>query len=98
MNDNDLRKIDEMFKHHVGIVVESFQHKLDIVVEGHQMLAEKIDRVEARLDQRMDAVERKICGVDANLSNKIENMAAELAAHRRDTEAHPTLYKVKEGN
>jgi hypothetical protein len=50
MNDHNLKKIDEMFRHHVGILTENFQHKLDIVVEGHQMLAEKINHVEVRLD------------------------------------------------
>jgi hypothetical protein len=32
------------------------------------------------------------------LDKKIGAVAADLAAHRRDTEAHPSLYKVKEGN
>jgi len=32
------------------------------------------------------------------LNQKIDAVAIDLAAHRRDTEAHPALYKVKEGN
>ncbi len=59
--------------------------KLDHVVADHQMLSEKLDHVEERLNGRIDCVVRK---VDA--------ISADLAAHRRDTEAHPSLYKVKE--
>ncbi len=44
MNGDDFKKIEEMFKHHVGMMTEDFQHKMDIVVEGHQMLNDKIDR------------------------------------------------------
>jgi hypothetical protein len=31
------------------------------------------------------------------LENKLDAVAADLSAHRQDTEAHPTIYKVKEG-
>ena len=57
MNDHDLKKIDEMFKHHVGIVIKS---------------------------------------VEAKLTKKIDAIAADLKAHRADTEAHTKIYKVKE--
>jgi len=76
------------------------QHKLDLVVEGHQMLSEKIDRVEERLESRIDCVVRKLDTVAAQGSAtaaKLDAIAADLTAHRRDTEAHPSLYKVKEG-
>ena len=62
-----------------------FQHKLDIVVEGQQMVSEKVDRLETRLNE-----------VDANLSRRIDAVAAEIAAHRADTEAHHGVYRVKE--
>ena len=86
MNKNDFEKIDSIIASHVGSFADSIQHKLDMVVEGHQMLSEKIDRVEERLDKRMDCLE-----------HKLDAVAADLTAHRRDTEAHPTIYKVKEG-
>ena len=57
MNDHDFKKIDEMFQHHVGIIIKS---------------------------------------VDAKLSNKLNAIAADLKAHRADTEAHTKIYKVKE--
>jgi chromosome segregation ATPase len=31
------------------------------------------------------------------LDAKLDVVAADITAHRRDTEAHPTIYKVKEG-
>jgi hypothetical protein len=86
MNENDFEKIESMISRHVGAFSDSIQHKLDLVVEGHQMLSEKIDRVEERLDGRIDCVVKKL-----------DAIAVDLHAHRQDTEAHPTLYKVKEG-
>jgi hypothetical protein len=106
MNENDFEKIDGMIGRHVGVFADSIQHKLDIVVEGHQMLSEKIDHVEARLDKRMDCLEHKLVAVAAetsgntaaiqNLTHKVDAVAANLSAHRVDTEAHPPVYRVKE--
>ncbi|MFA6413901.1 MAG: hypothetical protein WCW53_14525 [Syntrophales bacterium] len=86
MNENDFEKIDSMIARHVGSFADAVQHKLDLVVEGHQMLSEKLDRVEERLDKRIDCLE-----------HKLDALAADLSTHRQDTEAHPTIYKVKEG-
>ena len=52
-------------------------------------LNNKIDAVEARLTKRIDEV-------DGNLSRRIDAVAADLAAHRADTEAHHGVYRVKE--
>ncbi|KAF0221106.1 MAG: hypothetical protein FD174_604 [Geobacteraceae bacterium] len=95
MDADDFKKIEEMFKHQVGIMSEDFQHKLDIVVEGHQMLSEKIDRLDGRmdgLDGRMDRLEGRMDRLEA----KVDAVAADLTAHRTDTEAHGTVYRVKE--
>jgi len=99
-------EIKEEFRHQLGIQSEAFQCKLDLVVEGHQLLSEKLDRVEERLDGRIDCVVRKLDTVAAqgnttaakldNVVRKLDVISADLAAHRRDTEAHPSLYKVKE--
>ena len=89
MEDDDFKKIEDIFRHHMGIMSEDFQHKLDIVVEGHQMLGEKIDRVEDRLERvevRLDRVE-----------GKVDALAADLSSHRADTEAHHGVYRVREG-
>ncbi len=33
-NFQNFQKIENLLKHHPGIVTEDFQHKLDLVVEG----------------------------------------------------------------
>ena len=60
------------------------------------MLSEKLDRVESRLEQKIDRVEQRITEVDAKLSKKIDAVAADLAAHRSDTESHGTGYRISE--
>jgi hypothetical protein len=107
MDADEIKKIEEIFKHHIGvmsedfqrkiehqtgIISEDFQHKLDIVVEGHQMLSDKIDRVETNLGGRLDRVESRLDRVE----NKVDAIAADLSAHRKDTEAHGPVYRVKE--
>jgi hypothetical protein len=56
MDADDFKSIEEMFKHHVGIMSEVVHHKLDIIVEGHQMLSDKIDRFETRLCGKIDRI------------------------------------------
>ena len=43
MDEGDFKKIEMMFKHQIGILLEDVQHKPDIVVEGHGMLTEKLE-------------------------------------------------------
>ena len=96
MNEEEFKKIEQViinfkddikqeFRHQLGVQSETFQHKLDMVVEGHQMLSEKLDRVEVKLDKRIDCLEKKI-----------DAIAADLTAHREDTEIHHPIYKVNE--
>ncbi len=82
MDNDTVKRIDELFKHHIGVLSEDFQHKFDLVIEGHKMLNEKVDRLEGRMDR---------------LETKVDGIAADLAAHRADTEAHHGVYRVKEG-
>lgn len=85
MTENEMNTISGMVARKIGVLMEDVQHKFDIVVEGHQMLSEKIDRVEGTLTKKIDEVSRRIDAVAANLS-----------AHRADTEAHHGVYRVKE--
>jgi uncharacterized phage infection (PIP) family protein YhgE len=78
---NKLDDQSKNFHNWIGVQGEGFQHKLDLVVEGFQMLSEKIDRFEIKLDQ---------------VGTGLDGVAANIAAHRMDTEAHPGLYRVKE--
>ena len=103
MEADEFKKIEDMFRHHMGIMSEDFQHKLDIVVEGHQMLGEKIDRVEDRLERvevKLERVEVRLGSVEARLDRvegKVDALAADLSSHRADTEAHHGVYRVREG-
>ena len=92
MDEKDLRAIETLFEKqtaqfqgYLGIVEENFQHKLDLVVEGQQMLAERMDRLGVELKQEIRKVDQRVTSV-----------AAEISAHRKDTEAHHGVYRVKE--
>ncbi len=63
-------------------------------------LNKKIDDVDKKLNKKIDAVDKKISKkidyVDKKLSKEIAGVAADLKAHRQDTEAHHGVYRVKE--
>jgi len=93
-----------MEKDQLGILLEDIRGKFDLVLEGHDVLHKEIRDTREELCEKINLVDfkvgvlnQKIDNVEASLSRKIDAVAADLAAHRRDTEAHPTLYKVKEG-
>jgi predicted nucleic acid-binding Zn-ribbon protein len=106
MTEKDSENVDSKIARHIGTFVESIQHKLDLIVEGQQMLSEKIDRSNTDLAQRIDCVEHKLDAVAAEtrgntdviqrLEIKLDAVAADLSAHRADTEAHRKVYKIKE--
>lgn len=83
-------------------MLEDIRGKFDLVLEGHEALHKRIDIVHQKLDEKIDLntfkLEAKIDGVESRLSQKIDAVAADLSAHRRDTEAHPSVYKIKEGS
>jgi hypothetical protein len=80
------------FRHQIGIQSEHFQHKLDIVVEGHEVLRKEIRDTRHELCEKIELVDFKL----ETLNEKIDAVAADLSAHRADTEAHPPVYRVKE--
>ena len=91
------------FRHQIGIQSEHFQHKLDIVIEGHEVLRKEIRDTREELcekikfvDFKVEVLNQKIDGVGDDLSRKIDAVAADLKAHRADTEVHKKVYKVKE--
>jgi hypothetical protein len=64
------------------------------------VLNKKIDGVDTKLTAKIDGVDeklsKKIDGVEDNLGKKIDGLAAELKAHRADTEVHRGVYGVRE--
>jgi archaellum component FlaC len=59
-------------------------------------LNQKIDGVESRLSNEIRATNQKIDSVEVRLSEKIDAVAADLSAHRADTESHRTSYRISE--
>ena len=93
-----------MDKDHLEILLEDIQGKFDLVLEGHDVLRKEIQDTREELCEKINSVDfkvetlnQKIDGVRDALGQKIDAVAEDLAAHRRDTEAHPSVYKVKEG-
>ncbi len=74
-----------MEKEHLEIILEDIRGKFDLVLEGHDVLRREI------LESRRELGE-KISLVDF----KVDTVAAELKAHRADTEAHRPVFRVKE--
>lgn len=103
MNEHDFSRIEkllekqtEQFQRYIGVVEESFQHKLNLVVEGQQLLAEKLEATRGELKEEIQKVDQRLTVVEARLEKKIDALAADLSAHRKDTEVHGTVYRVKE--
>jgi len=92
MDENDKQFFESLLvkqtrasEHHMDLLMDNFDHKLDLVVEGQQMLAERLDRIELEIKEEILKVDRRIT-----------TLAADLTAHRADTEAHHGMYRVKE--
>jgi len=73
------------FHRWLGVQGDDLQHKLNLVGEGQQLLVERMDRMESRFGDRFERLERRVDAV-----------AADLSAHRKDTEAPHGVYCVKE--
>ena len=82
------RETVEAFDQRIGILQENFQHKLDLVVEGQQGLAERMDRLEGQAVSVEERVQQQ--------SGQTTGIAADLKAHRNDTEAHHKGWRVRE--
>jgi len=78
------------------------EHKLDIVAAKTDdtaarcdSISDKLDAVAAKTDEtsvRLDLISDKL----DNVAAKIDVVAADLTAHRADTEIHHMVYKIKE--
>ena len=82
-----------MKKDHLEILLKDIHGKVDLVLEGHDALRKEIRDTREVLCEKVNWVDFKV----ETLNSKIDAVASDLTAHRRDTEAHPSVYKVKEG-
>jgi len=99
-----------MEKEHLQIILEDINSKFNVVIEGYNALDRKIDNLEKRNDERFDLLDFKIDTVNTHLTKridavatdlrttnaKLDSVAADLKAHRADTESHGGIYRVKE--
>jgi len=81
-----------MDKDHLEILLEDMNSKFDLVLEGHDVLRREIRDSGDRSDKKHDhaAFLLKV------LNEKVDAVAADLSAHRRDTEAHGVKWQVRE--
>ncbi len=84
----------EMKKDHLEILLEDIRGKFDLVLEGDEALRNEIR--EAREESNAKH-EHTVFLIDA-LNKKIDGVATDLTAHRKDTEAHHGVYRVKESD
>ena len=82
-------------KDHLMILLESIDSKVQVTMESVSRLDNKIDAVRDELKEDIGILDCKIMGlskrvdaVEKNLSERIDAVYDELAAHRNDTELH----------
>lgn len=78
-----------MRQEHFEVLLEDINGKLDLILESHAFLHRKIDNLDRRTDERFDLVDVRF----AALNHKIDGVAAELRAHRADTEIHRAPFR-----
>ena len=80
-----------MKKDHLEIFSENIRGKFELVLEGHETLRKEIRDTRNDLSEKIE-LNSSLINV---LNKKIDGVAADLTAHRADTERHST-YKVSE--
>lgn len=78
----------EQFKHEI---IAEFDHQITLQTEGFQHGLNVVAEGHQMLSEKLERVETSLC-------EKIDRIAADVAAHRADTEAHRGVYRVKEGD
>ncbi len=79
-----------MKKESLETLFEDVKEKFDLVIEDHQSLRSEIGDMRQEMSDRFKLADVKINA----LGQKIDSVAADLAAHRADTESHPKGYNV----
>lgn len=81
-----------MKKEHFEILLEEMNSKFQIVLEAHDALRKEIQQSRDESNAKHDHTAFMI----ETLNRKIDAVAADVSAHRADTEAHHGIYVVKE--
>jgi SMC interacting uncharacterized protein involved in chromosome segregation len=82
--------------------MDCLEHKLDAVAAQGERNTAAIEGLSGKVNKNTAAIEDLNAKVDRNtdaiegLGTKLDAVAADLAAHRTDTEAHPPLFRIRE--
>ena len=94
---NQIREVDQRLGNQIREVDQRLGNQIR---EADQRLGAKIESGDQRLEAKIDGVEQRlgdrISQVETNLRLEIRGIAADLAEHRADTEAHRAPYRVSE--
>ena len=82
-------QMDTRFEQFKDEIIHEFDHGLTLHDNGYQNGLAVIAEGHQMLSEKLERVE-------SSLSLKIDKIAAEVAAHRADTEVHHGIYRVKE--
>ena len=85
MTENEMKQIEGLFTHQLGIFAEDVQHKFDLVIEGQQLLSERMDHMKTELKSDIDRVHKRLTSVDGSLIKKIDGVKS------------VKVYKIREG-
>ena len=92
-----------MEKVYLEMLLENMDSKFDLVLQGQESLRKEMHGIRDELAEKIennsfkiDTLNKKIDGVEMKLGKKIDGVAAELKAHRADTEAHRGVYGVRQ--
>ena len=77
----------------VDFKVETLNQKVEGVRDD---LTQKVEGVRNDLNQKIDGVESRLSNEIRATNQKIDAVAADLSAHRADTESHRTGYRISE--
>jgi len=80
-----------MEKEHLEILREDIRGKFELVLEGHSALRAEIHEFRRESNEKHEQTTFLL----KTMNGKIDAVAADLSAHRTDTEAHLS-YKVRE--
>ncbi len=103
MEKDNLEILLEDIRGKFDLVLEGHDTLRQEIRDTREELCEKINLVDFKvetLNQKIDGVRdglnQKIDGVCDELGQKIDAVAADLTAHRADTESHRTGYRISE--
>lgn len=105
MEPNHLQILPEDIRGEFDLVLEGHESLRQAIRATREELGEKIEILDCKLEAlngKVEATDVRITGnvgglnrkID-DLTRKIDDVAADLASHRRDTEAHPSVYQLK---